>query len=78
MNARDIALALGCKTPPDAGGNYQCRCPGPLHRNGDRSPSLSVKDGRNGRPVLFCFTGCSYAEIATALERRGISLRIRS
>jgi hypothetical protein len=76
--AADIALALGCKTAPDAAGNFQCRCPGPLHRNGDRTPSLSVKDGRNGWPILFCFAGCDYRDIATALERRGISLRARS
>jgi hypothetical protein len=76
--AASIALALGCKTRPDASGNYQCRCPGPLHRNGDRSPSLSVKDGRNARPILFCFAGCSYAEIAAALDHRGISLRPNS
>ena len=72
--AADVALALGCRTRPNADGNYQCRCPGPLHRNGDRTPSLSVKDGRNGRPILFCFVGCSFAEVATALERRGLSL----
>jgi hypothetical protein len=70
--ASDIARALGCATPPDANGNYQCRCPGPSHRNGDRTPSLSVKDGRNGRPLLFCFAGCSYDEIVAALEARGL------
>jgi putative DNA primase/helicase len=76
--AVDIARTLGCKTRPDANGNYQCRCPGPLHRNGDRAPSLSVKDGRNGRLLLFCFAGCDYRDIAAALERHGISLRPRT
>jgi putative DNA primase/helicase len=70
--AADIALGLGCKARPDARGNYSCRCPGPLHRNGDRTLSLSVKDGRNGRLLLFCFAGCSFDEIVTALEARGL------
>jgi hypothetical protein len=71
VRAADIARAHGCRAPPDAGGNYQCRFPGPLHRNGDPAPSLSVKDGGNGRPLLFCFAGCSYGEIVNALDRRG-------
>ena len=71
VRAADIARALGCRAPPDAGGNYQCRFPGPLHRNGDPEPSLSVKDGGNGRRLLFCFAGCSYDEIVNALDRRG-------
>jgi hypothetical protein len=51
-----------------ANGNYLCHCPGPLHRNGDRNPSLSLKDGRNGRPVFHCFAGCAYEDIVKALE----------
>ena len=73
-NAAGIARALGCKTRSDASGNYQCHCPGSSHKRGDRTPSLSVKDGRNGRPVLFCFAGCGYDEIAAALEARGLRL----
>jgi hypothetical protein len=72
ISARDIASALGCKTPPDAGGNYQCSCPGPLHKRGDCNPSLSVKDGRNRRPLLYCFAGCTYDEIVAALRAAGV------
>jgi hypothetical protein len=43
-----------------------------LHRHGDRNPSLSVKDGRNGRALLHCFAGCAYDEIVTALRGRGL------
>jgi hypothetical protein len=75
-DALAIAEALGGKRMGD--GNYSCRCPGPLHKHGDRNPSLSVKDGRNGRPVLYCFAGCSYDEIVDALEANGVSLRRRS
>jgi hypothetical protein len=75
MTARDIAMALGCKTPPDANGNYTCCCPGPLHKNGDRNPSLSIKDGRNSRLLFHCFVGCTYREIIAGIERRGICVR---
>jgi hypothetical protein len=70
MTAQDIAAALGGRRMGD--GNYMCRCPGPLHRKGDRNPSLSVKDGRNGRALLYCFAGCAYDEIVTALRGRGV------
>ena len=69
--ARDIAFALHGKRNGD---NWMCHCPGPLHKHGDRNPSLSVRDGRNGRPLLFCFAGCSHGELVVALERRGVRL----
>jgi hypothetical protein len=72
--AADIARAPGCRTPWDANGNYQCCCPGPLHKHGDRHASLSVKDGRNGRPLLFCFAGRDYDDLVAALEARGLRL----
>ena len=53
--AAEVADILGGKT--QAGG-YMCRCPGPLHRNRDRNPSLSVKDGRNGRRAGSHFDRC--------------------
>ena len=60
------------------GDSWLCHCPGPLHRNGDRNPSLSVKDGFNGKPLLYCFVGCDYRDIVAALEHRGIVSRKRS
>lgn len=47
------------------GGNWSC--PGPRHANGDRDPSLSVKQGAQGA-VLKCHTGCSYEEVIEALR----------
>jgi putative DNA primase/helicase len=67
--AAEIADILGGKTQADG---YMCRCPGPLHRNGDRNPSLSVKDGCNGRPLFHCFAGCAHDEIVTALRAKGL------
>jgi hypothetical protein len=72
LSARQIALALGGNGRPDTRGNFQCRCPGPLHKRGDLTPSLSVKDGRNGKPILHCFVGCSYPEMTAALTRLGL------
>ena len=72
VTARDIAFVLNGKRMGD--GNYMCRCPGPLHLHGDRNPSLSVRDGRRGRPLLYCFAGCCYDEIVTALHDRGLRL----
>ena len=69
MTAGEIAAALGGKRMGD--GNYMCRCPCPTHKDGDRNPSLSVKDGRN-RLLLHCFSGCEYDDIVAALEARGL------
>jgi hypothetical protein len=41
-------------------------CPGPMHKNGDRHPSL----GLSGAGVLKCFTGCSFADVMKALRER--------
>jgi putative DNA primase/helicase len=71
-SAREIAAKLKGETRPDRSGNYSCRCPGPMHKNGDANPSLSVKDGANGRLLLYCHAGCDYRGIVAALERRGI------
>jgi putative DNA primase/helicase len=76
-SAREIAARLKGETRSDTSGNYACRCPGPLHKNGDSNPSLSVKDGANGRPVFFCFAGCDYRDIVASLERMGILPRAR-
>jgi hypothetical protein len=69
ITAQEVARALGGKRMGD--GNYMCRCPCPLHKHGDRNPSLSVKDGRNNL-LLYCFAGGEYDEILRALEARGL------
>jgi hypothetical protein len=71
-SAREISARLGGNARPGGSGNYACHCPGPMHKNGDANPSLSVKDGANGRPLLFCHAGCDFRDIVAALERRGI------
>src|SRR5690349_11810141 len=46
-----------------AGAGFLACCPA----HGDRNPSLSVKRGDDGRVLLNCQTGCSFADIAAAL-----------
>ncbi len=44
-------------------------CPCPAHN--DKTPSLSVDDGNNGRPVVMCMAGCSQEAVIDALKARG-------
>ena len=49
------------------GKEYVARCPS--HGN-DSSPSLSIKEGEDGRVLLHCFAGCRFKEIVEALGLR--------
>jgi hypothetical protein len=67
--AAEVAAVLRGKRQAD--GSYMCRCPCPMHKRGDRNPSLSVKDGRS-RLLIHCFAGGEYDEIVKALQARGL------
>lgn len=45
------------------GRGYMARCPA----HADRTPSLSVAEGRDGRVVLTCHAGCTFADVARAI-----------
>jgi hypothetical protein len=47
-------------------GKWSARCPA----HADKSPSLSVKEGDDGRLLVHCFAGCRVDEIAGALGLR--------
>lgn len=47
----------------NANGGFSCKCP--AHQDG--SPSLSVKEGRDGRLLLNCFAGCKFRDILAAV-----------
>lgn len=49
-----------------SGGGWQAECP--AHE--DHSPSLSVREGSDGRALLHCFAGC---EIAAVLQALGLT-----
>jgi len=46
-----------------SGQRWMARCPA----HADRSPSLSVREGEDGRILLHCFAGCSVEAICEAI-----------
>lgn len=50
------------------GGRGTACCPA----HDDRRPSLSLTDGTDGRLLLHCHAGCSFADIQAALRGRGL------
>jgi hypothetical protein len=64
--AAELARALGGTR---MGGNrFLARCP----CHSDSTASLSITDGRNGRPVLHDFGGCDWQDVVRELEARGL------
>jgi hypothetical protein len=63
--AAALARALGGRRSDNG---WVTRCPA----HDDRHPSLSIADGRDGRLLLRCFAGCSWAAIRAALEARSL------
>jgi hypothetical protein len=57
------AVADLLQARPNASG-WMARCP--AHE--DRSPSLSIGTGRDGRTLLNCFGGCSLEAVCAALK----------
>jgi hypothetical protein len=73
--ATEVAAILRGKR--QANGSYLCPCPCGLHCRGDLNPSLSVTNGRCGRPVFHCFGGGDFRDIIDALIARGVWPRQR-
>ncbi len=44
-------------------GKYLSRCPS----HDDRSPSLAIKDGDDGRVLIHCFAGCETEDVLAAI-----------
>ncbi len=44
-------------------GKYLSRCPA----HDDRSPSLAIKDGDDGRILIHCFAGCETEDVLSAI-----------
>ena len=44
-------------------GKYLSRCPS----HNDRSPSLAIKEGDDGRVLLHCFAGCETQNVLSAI-----------
>jgi putative DNA primase/helicase len=70
--AKQVFSALGgMRLGEDA---FLCHCPCSLHKRGDLNPSLSVKDGPNGRLLLHCFADGDYADVVAGLKAKGLRL----
>lgn len=65
-----VITALVARDPYHRTGadRHYFRCPA----HNDRSPSLSVKEGADGRALVHCFAGCSIQEVCAAL---GLTIR---
>jgi putative DNA primase/helicase len=68
MNATALAEAIGGKRQRKSNGGWVVCCP--AHH--DRSPSLSIDDGDEGRVLLRCFARCPQDQIIAALRLRGL------
>ncbi len=75
MTAEEIARSLHGKK---AGKRWSCRCPGPLHKQGDRKRSLSVWESEDGWIVLKCFAGCTRDDILAAMGLKVRDLAVNS
>lgn len=64
---RERLELAGCN-PRGGEERYVARCPA----HSDRAPSLSVREGDDGRALVHCFAGCTAQEIVAAL---GLDLR---
>ena len=65
ISAQMIATALGgCR----AGGGWVARCPA----HDDRDPSLSVRDGDNGKVLVCCHAGCEQQAVIASLRSLGL------
>lgn len=64
------ALTEAGKKPRREGTRWVASCPCPTHGKGrgDRSPSLSVSEGRDGNAVLYCHAGCHSEDVTAALS----------
>ena len=51
-----------------SGSGFVARCPA----HDDRNASLSICDGRDGKVLVKCHTGCSQASVITALKDRNL------
>ena len=65
MTAETIARALGGHR---AGTTWMARCP--VHE--DRSPSLSITTGNDGKVLVRCHAGNDQRDLIAALLRRGL------
>ncbi len=65
IEAETLTKALGGRW---SGSQGTAKCPA----HDDSNPSLSIRVGDNGRPLLHCFCGCPSQRVVDALIHRGL------
>lgn len=65
MTAAEIAAALGGRK---TGTGWSCRCPA----HDDKVESLSVGEGKGGKPLVHCHAGCEQLDVIAALKSRAL------
>jgi Toprim domain len=65
MSAPELVAALGGRRH---GRHGMARCPA----HADRTPSLSIAEADDARPLLYCFGGCPQEAVIDALRSRGL------
>jgi putative DNA primase/helicase len=65
MTPLERTLQLLDATP--SGDGWSARCPSNYHTRGDRSPSLSIGQGDDGRVLVHCHAGCETTAILAAV-----------
>jgi len=48
-------------------GRWQASCPTSLHKHGDRSQGLYIRETSDGRILIHCFAGCGAADIVQSV-----------
>lgn len=71
MNASEIAHELMAR-PRRNGPGWLVLCP----CHGDKRPSLSIRDGEDGKILVKCFSGCGGREILKTLREMGLLDRL--
>jgi putative DNA primase/helicase len=66
--AETITAALGGRWRVGRGGMAGCPC------HDDRTPSLSIRDGYEGKVLVHCHAGCDQAHLIAVLRSRGLWL----
>jgi putative DNA primase/helicase len=64
--AETITAALGGRWRVGRGGMAGCPC------HDDRTPSLSIRDGYEGKVLVHCHAGCDQAHLIAVLRSRGL------
>ena len=71
VSAIDVARKANGKRGVNRSFLIACPVPGHGRGRGDLSPSCTIRDGHDGRPIFHCFAGCDWRDVVHAARERG-------